>query len=111
MCRKWSGGPGFGVSVGSIKFTGQDNISAYASSEWAERAFCSKCGTNLYYRMPAQDTYIVWAGTFDDQAALEMAGEIYIDEKPSGYSFAGEHSRQTGEEFLTSIGAAPPSVS
>ena len=32
------------------------------------------------------------------------SGEIYIDEKPGGYDFAGEHPRLTGEEFMQSIG-------
>lgn len=104
MCRKWSGGPGMGVSVGKVTFDGAENITAYASSEWAERAFCKQCGTNLYYRMPEQDMYILWAGAFDDQTPFEMHGEIYIDEKPAGYNFAGEHPRQTGQEFLASIG-------
>ena len=104
MCRKWTGGPGFGVGVGSISLQGEDKLGVYKSSEWAERCFCTVCGTNLMYRMPESGMTIVWAGAFDDQAKLKLTGEIYVDEKPAGYDFAGEHPRQTGQEFLASIG-------
>ena len=107
MCRKWAGGPGFGVSVGSLKLSGEDQLGVYKSSEWAERCFCKQCGTNLIYRMPETGMNIVQAGAFDDQSALKLAGEIYVDEKPDSYDFQGGHPRQTGAEFLASIGAPP----
>ena len=44
-------------------------------------------------------------GACDDSPDFELCGEIYIDEKPSGYDFAGEHSRMTGAEFMASIGS------
>ncbi len=45
----------------------------------------------------------MWLGTFDDQAQFKLAGEIYIDEKPASYEFAGDHPRLTGEEFMASL--------
>ena len=105
MCRKWSGGPGFGVGVGSIDLSGEDHLGVYKSSDWAERCFCKLCGTNLFYRMPDSGMVVVWAGAFDDESALKLTGEIYIDEKPDSYNFQGDHPRQTGAEFLASIGA------
>ena len=50
------------------------------------------------------DHYVMSLGAFDDSADLKLEGEIYIDEKPPGYDFAGDHSRMTGAEFLASIG-------
>jgi hypothetical protein len=43
-------------------------------------------------------------GAFDDESVFELVGEIYVDEKPPGYNFAGEHPRQTGAEFMASLG-------
>jgi len=108
MCRKWSGGPGMGVGVGSIALEGEANLGVYKSSDWAERCFCSKCGTNLMYRMPETGMTVVWAGAFDDESGLSLTGEIYVDEKPASYSFAGDHPRQTGAEFMASLGIEPP---
>lgn len=103
MCRNWAGGPMLAAGVGSVVFQGEDNISRYASSDWAERGFCRECGSNLFYRLKEPDQYLLCMGAFDDETVFELAGEIYIDEKPRGYEFAGEHPRQTGDEFLASI--------
>lgn len=103
MCRRWNGGPGLSVAVGSIEFDGADDLARYPSSDWAERGFCRRCGSNLFYRLKEADHYIVSLGAFDDQDRFRLAGEIFIDEKPASYAFAGEHPRMTGEEFLASL--------
>ncbi len=104
MCRGWTGGPMLAASVGSIEFDGEEHIKRYQSSEWAERGFCSRCGSSLFYYLKPQDMYIVATGTFDDAEQFKLEGEIYVDEKPSGYDFAGDHPRMTGEEFMASMG-------
>ena len=106
MCRRWASSPFFAIGVESITFDGEDKISRYKSSDWAERGFCSQCGTNLFYWYADGDQYIMCIGTFDDTTPFTMAGEIYIDSKPPGYAFAGDHPRQTEEEFLKSLGVA-----
>lgn len=103
MCRRWSGGPAFAAGVGKVTFAGEENLSRFDSSEWAERGFCKRCGTNMFYRLKEADQYVLWVGTFDDQSPFTFAGEIYIDEKPPVYDFAGDHPRLTGEEFLASL--------
>lgn len=106
MCRNWSGGPLLAAGAKSVKFEGESHIARYDSSEWAERGFCSRCGSSLFYRLKEADHYILCMGSFSDQSAFELVGEIYIDEKPAGYSFAGEHPRQTGAEFMASNGVS-----
>jgi len=103
MCRGWSGSSMLAAEVASVTFEGEDKISRYASSEWAERGFCSICGSNLFYRLKETDHYIMCTGAFDDQSIFQLAGEIFVDEKPPGYDFAGEHPRQTGAEFMASL--------
>lgn len=103
MCRRWSGGPMLAASVQSIEFSGEDKVKRFDSSEWAQRGFCSECGTSLFYYLKPANQYIMCTGAFDDVEPFELSGEIYIDEKPSMYDFAGDHPRQTGEEFLASM--------
>jgi hypothetical protein len=105
QCRRWSGGPGLSVDAVGMSFSDTSTLATFDSSEWAERGFCSVCGSSLFYRLKATDQYMISMGAFDDQSGLTLAGEIYIDEKPAGYDFCGNHSRLTGEEFLASIGA------
>jgi hypothetical protein len=46
MSRKWSGGTFF--ALGGRMIPGEDKVSWYATSDWAERAFCRQCGTHLF---------------------------------------------------------------
>jgi hypothetical protein len=87
MCRRWAGGPTFSAAAGKVTFNGEENIGRYSSSAEAERGFCKRCGSSLFY----------------DQRRFKIASEIYVDDKPAGYDFAGVHPRLTGEEFLASL--------
>jgi hypothetical protein len=51
--------------------------------------------------------YIMNIGSFDDQTPFTLGGEIYVDAKPTGYAFAGDHPRETEAEFLKRIGVTP----
>lgn len=79
--------------VGSVIFSGEENIGRYASSDWAERGFCKQCGSNLFYLLKP-DRYIMGAGTFDKQS-FELGGEIYCSDKPGWYDFDGDHPRHS----------------
>ena len=50
ICRRQTSGVIMTIDVeqGSLKFTQDDHLSIYNSSEWGERGFCNCCGTNLF---------------------------------------------------------------
>src|SRR5688572_27069249 len=99
MCRRWSGGaPLLCTAVKSVTFQGKENIACYASSSWAERGFCKTCGTALFYYLEPTRAYLMAIGAFDDQTPFALTREIFIDRKPPGYAFAGDHERWTEEE-------------
>ena len=107
MCRRWAAGPFLVVEhSGAVAFEGAENIGVYKSSEWGERAFCKSCGTSLYWRFSGKDDYAFSAGALDDQAGLAFTTEIFIDEKPDLYAFAGERRRKTGEQVIAEFHAA-----
>lgn len=103
-CRTWTGGaPFFGVAVmgRDIRWQGEDMIALYASSEWAERGFCSRCGTNLFYRMrgtAATGNYSLCPGLLPDQNGLDFSFEMYADEKPDSYCLAPARKSVSGAE-------------
>lgn len=99
-CVRWSAGPYLSVSTTGASFEGEDNIEIYNSSEWAERGFCRKCGTILFYRLKKQAGHELSIGTFDDSSSFRMVGEIFVDKKPDGYEFAGDHPRLTEAEAI-----------
>ena len=86
--------------AGSVVFKGDDNIGIYQSSEWAERGFCKRCGSNLFYHLKPTGQHFLPVGAFDDPTPFKLIGEIYIDSKPPGYDFAGDLPKQTEKEVL-----------
>ncbi len=101
MCRKWSGGPLLAVDCQSeVKITGKENVTVFDSSEWAERGFCNKCGTHLFYHLKQNDQYIIPVGLFGDNKDFNFDHQVFIDEKPHYYSFANKTKDMTGEELF-----------
>ncbi|MCI0599149.1 MAG: GFA family protein [Beijerinckiaceae bacterium] len=108
MCRKWTGGPLLAIDCGSaVQFEGSGSIRVYSSSDWAERGFCGKCGSHLFYRLKKEGHYVLLVGLFDDGAQWVFDAQIFIDEKPSYYSFANQTKNLTGAEVFA-LYSAPP---
>lgn len=111
MCRKSSGGVFLGVRVKArdMTFKNKESLSVYTSSPWAERAFCGRCGSTLFYRITAegdhQGDYHVGLGTVDDTSGIKLTEEIFIDRKPGGYSFAEQTHKMTEAEVMEMFGA------
>lgn len=106
MCRRWGGGPFLAVHCdSSIKINGQDTITNYASSEWAERGFCNNCGTHLYYHLKPTDEYIVPVGLFESSDGFSFSKQIFIDQKPDYYNFANKTQELTEQEVFEQAGA------
>ncbi|MEL7256970.1 MAG: GFA family protein [Pseudomonadota bacterium] len=112
MCRKWSGGVymALHVKADEAEIKGEDNITAFTSSEWAERCFCKICGTNLFYRVkmdgPIKGDMHIGLGMLDKPNGIVLTEEIFVDEKPDGYAFAGDTKKMTGAEVFAMF--APP---
>ena len=83
-----------------VLFEGEENISVFDSSEWAERGFCKKCGSHLFYRLKQSKQHIIPVGLFDEQERFVFDHQVFIDKKPSFYAFANETSEMTGAEVF-----------
>jgi len=104
MCRAWTSSAFMAIpaEAGSLKVSGP--VRSYASSAWAERAFCETCGSSLWYRMTADGSMHgqnqVAAGLFENAGGLSPKLELYIDKKPMGYAFEGERRTMTEAEVV-----------
>lgn len=108
MCRRWGGGPFIEINCGSnVSFEGKENITCFASSEWAERGFCKNCGSHLFYKLKEGNQHMVPIGLFKETEGLVFDTQVFIDEKPSYYSFSNKTKEMTGEELFAEF--APPS--
>ena len=83
MCRRWGGGPLMAVSCGTeVTFEGEENITVFNSSDWAERGFCRKCGSHIFYRLKEIKEHQIPAGLFDNQGGFNFDLQVFIDRKP-----------------------------
>ena len=110
MCRRWTGAAlaAATVPVNAVNWEGEAHIKTLQSSDWAERAWCQRCGTGLYYHVtaegPMSENYEIPVGLFDDTGGMALTGEIYIDHKIPSLSLAGDHPRLTRKEVLGKFG-------
>jgi len=96
MCRRWTGSALLGVTVptANITWSNEAQIGVLQSSDWAERAWCRRCGTPLYYRVTEKGNWFggteIPIGLFDDPNGFTLSNEIYIDHKPDSFSYVGQ---------------------
>jgi hypothetical protein len=101
ICRAWGGGPLLALDGGvDLRVSDPSSVTVFGSTDWAERGFCSKCGTHLYIRVKDSGRYIVPAGLFALDNELNFDHQIFIDKRPSYYCFANETRNMTGEEVF-----------
>ncbi len=106
MCRKWGGGPYLEVECGTdVHLEGEENITVYPSSEWAERGFCKTCGTHLFYRLKQAGLYHVPLGLFGDQINPEFEKQVFIDKKPGNYTFREKTDEYTQQQIFEMFGS------
>lgn len=106
-CRQWGSGPLMAVDCGTdVSIDGEEHMSIFNSSEWAERGFCNKCGTHLFYRLKETGQYMLSVGIFESDQNIVFDHQVFIDEKPAFYQFANETENMTGAELFAKYGAS-----
>ncbi|WP_298302449.1 GFA family protein [uncultured Erythrobacter sp.] len=106
MCQKWNGSMYAGIEADDFTLEGEKHIAAYQSSNWAERAFCSKCGSHLWYKFLPTGNRTFLAGMFKLPEGLPIKHQIFIDEKQDWFDIAQDSPRKTGPEIIAEAEAA-----
>lgn len=105
MCRHWGGAAFLSVQGGNeVEIDGEAQVIRYRSSDWAERGFCGRCGSNLFYHYLPLGTYAFSAGLFPDDVLQPLVEEIFVDEKPPYYAFDADSEKLTGAEVMAKFG-------
>lgn len=73
---------------------------SFQSSEWAERGFCSTCGSTLWYGTVHDGARYLAAGLFENAADAALELEYFADKCPSGYRLEGNHKRLSEAETI-----------
>lgn len=106
MCARWGGAMYAGLESDGFAVEGEDSVSVYKSSDWAERAFCKTCGSNLWYEFLPTGNRTFLAGLFDLPEGFGIKQQIFVDEKPDWYDLVQESPMKTGEEIIAEAEAA-----
>ena len=96
-----------GIEADDCSVKGEEHISTYASSDWAERAFCQSCGSGLWYRFKPTGSRTFLTGLFADlPKGLPIKQQIFIDQNPHWYDIAQDSPTKTGAEVIAEAEAA-----
>ena len=91
QCRRISGHfwAGAWVAAEAVRFTREDGLKWYDSSDWAERGFCGECGASLFYRLKADPGRLsVGVGSIDTPTGTRLHRHIYVTDKGDYYDIA-----------------------
>ena len=106
MCARWGGAFYAGIETDGWKVSGEDLVAIYKSSDWAERAFCKTCGSNLWYEFLPTGNRTFLAGLFDLPDGLAIKHQIFVDEKPDWYDLVQNSPMKTDAEIIAEAKAA-----
>lgn len=87
QCRRQSGHFYAATSVADECLTVQEGgtLSWYQSSDNAERGFCARCGSALFWRLAGEGRTSVLAGAFDGPTGLKLGRHIFCADKGDYY--------------------------
>ena len=101
MCQRWSGGLFLCFEADEAGVTVTGPVTRFASSGFAERAFCTLCGSHLWLRDTGPDdrTYEFMPGLFDAAHDWALRSEVYADRAMASVKLMGDHRRTTQTEY------------
>ncbi|WP_425040202.1 GFA family protein [Primorskyibacter sp. S187A] len=110
-CRRWGGGTyfAFHVDAASAEITGP--VKTVSVAPWAERGFCSACGSNVSYRIVAEGPHHgvlkLSAGLFPEGTGLPLGVEYFTDERPTAFDLSRPHEEMTAEAVRALLSGEP----
>ena len=92
QCRRTSGHlwAATNAPFDSLTFLSDETLRWYQSSDWAQRGFCSNCGSSLFYRMKGETGIGIAAGCIDTPNDLRPGKHIFPADKADYYVIADD---------------------
>lgn len=77
----------------SLRFTSDEGLSWYISSDFAKRGFCRFCGSSLFYRMQGEDAVGIAVGCLNDTSGLTVGRHVFVKDKGDYYQIAADETQ------------------
>lgn len=92
QCRRTSGHQWAATRApfDAVTFVKDESLTWYASSDFAKRGFCNRCGSSLFYRMNGEDGIGIAAGCIDEPNNLKPGKHIFTADKGDYYELADD---------------------
>ena len=91
-----------GMEIPKDRIRVEGPVKTFASSSFAQRAWCDTCGTTLWFADTEGEgaAYLELApGLFDNAGGARLARVVYADCHPDGYQLAGDYVSVTKAEY------------
>ncbi len=87
QCRKTSGHYWSATQVPTdrLHITNDAGLTWFRSSDTAQRAFCNRCGSSMFWTMDSEDTTSIATGTLDGDTGLTTSKHIFVEDKGDYY--------------------------
>jgi hypothetical protein len=94
QCCKWTGSLYASITVpnGNYDISGEKDISWHDQSENAERGFCKKCGSALFWRFKESSCLDIAVGMLDHPEQLKPLKHIFCKSKLELYGLPSDRS-------------------
>jgi hypothetical protein len=109
QCRRTSGHhvAATACKLDDIVVSEDGSLEWYRSSDVAERGFCARCGSNLFYRPRHREWLSIMAGTLDGPTGLDAAAHIFVDSKPDYYAICDGLPQHAGRGNVDLTAGSP----
>ena len=100
QCRRQSGHYWVSTNVAErdLMLDGGEAIVWHRSSDVAERGFCGKCGSFLFWRRPGSGRIAVSGGSLDASSGIVIDRHIFVADKGDYYEIEDDAPRFPGDD-------------
>lgn len=81
QCRKASGHFVAATSAmrSGVRLLSDESLTWFRSSDFASRAFCSTCGSNIFWQRDGAEDVAIMAGTLDGPTGLRISAHVFCE--------------------------------
>jgi len=100
QCRRQTGHfvAASAVERGALQFNHEATLKWFRSSPTAERGFCGRCGSTLFWRSDTARHVAVMAGSLDDPTGIRAVAHIFVSDKGDYYDIADGLDQHAGHD-------------